>query len=60
MSSSIGAVKIREMPQMQITVTVLRRVRFRLWMFRQILWLLGVVYPGQCAISIYHAEDNER
>ena len=60
MSSRIGAVQIREMPQMQITVTVSRRVRFRLWMFRQILWLLGVVYPGQCVIGIHHGEDNEQ
>ena len=58
--ASIGAVEIREMPAMQITVTVLRRVRFRLWLFRQIMWLLSVVYPGQCSISIKSVEDDEQ
>ena len=57
--ASIGSVEIREMPAMQITVTVLRRVRFRLWLFRQIMWLLSVVYPGQCSINIKSVEDDE-
>ena len=60
MTVSIGAVKIHEMPPMQITVTVLRRVRFRLWLFRQIMWLLSVVYPGQCSINIKAVEDDEQ
>ena len=58
--ANIGAVEIREMPAMQITVTVLRRVRFRLWLFRQIMWLLSVVYPGQCNINIKSAEGDEQ
>jgi len=59
MTANIGAVEIREMPAMQITVTVLRRVRFRLWLFRQIMWLLSVVYPGQCSINIKAVGGDE-
>ena len=58
--ASIGAVEIREMPPMQITVNVLRRVRLRLWLFRQIMWLLSVIYPGQCSISIRSVEGDEQ
>ena len=52
-----GHVSIDTMAELDITVTIQRRVLFRLWLFTVLMRAAQWVYPGHCNLTIEQAED---
>ena len=53
-----GHVSIDTMAQLDITVTIQRRVLFRLWLFTVLMRAAQLVYPGHCNLTIEQAEGE--
>ena len=51
-------VQIKQMAPISITISVTRGVRFRLRLFRLLLWLAARSYPGRCRVA-YKGTDEE-